>query len=71
MTSSSDYGFSRKGAAGTDVRSTFSYPMYRQFVVDNRTMEDLFADESFRDRGFWRKGFVEVARLVDAVVADR
>jgi oligoendopeptidase F len=23
-----------------------------------------------RDRGFWRKGFVEVARLVDAVVAD-
>ncbi len=36
-TSTSDYGFSRSG------RTTFSYPMYRQFVADNRTMEDLFA----------------------------
>ena len=43
VTSSSDYGFSRKEAAGVDVRSTFSYPMFRQFVADNRTMVDLFA----------------------------
>jgi predicted permease len=43
VTDSSDYGFSAKDAAGLNVRSTFSYPMFRQFVADNRTMEDLFA----------------------------
>ena len=42
-TDQSDYGFSGRDANGLDVRSTFSYPMYRQFVADNRTMEDLFA----------------------------
>ena len=42
-TSSSDYGFSAKDASGQDVRSTFSYPMFRQFAADNRTMTDLFA----------------------------
>jgi predicted permease len=42
-TDNSDYGFSGKDAAGVDLRSTFSYPMYRQFVTDNRTMDDLFA----------------------------
>ena len=39
VTDSSDYGFSNKDAAGQQVRSTFSYPMFRQFVADNRTME--------------------------------
>src|SRR6476659_9461870 len=43
VTSSSDYGFSRKDPRGLDVRSTFSHLMFRQFVADNRTMEDLFA----------------------------
>lgn len=43
VTSSSDYGFSRKDPRGLDVRSTFSHRMFRQFVADNRTMEDLFA----------------------------
>src|SRR6476620_2661822 len=43
VTSSSDYGFSSKGTGGADVRSTFSYPMFRQFVAENRTLEDLFA----------------------------
>lgn len=43
VTDSSDYGFSNKDAAGLSVRSTFSYPMFRQFLADNRTMEDLFA----------------------------
>src|SRR6185436_8622649 len=38
VTSSSDYGFSRKGPGGIDVRSTFSHTMFRQFVADNRTM---------------------------------
>jgi predicted permease len=42
-TDNSDYGFSNKDAAGLNVRSTFSYPMFLQFVADNRTMEDLFA----------------------------
>ena len=42
-TDSSDYGFSNKDAAGLNVRSTFSYPMFRQFTADNRTMDDLFA----------------------------
>jgi predicted permease len=42
-TDNSEYGFSRKDAAGADLRSTFSYPMYRQFVADNRTMDALFA----------------------------
>jgi predicted permease len=42
-TSSSDYGFTARNADGQNVRTTFSYPMYRQFVADNRTMTDLFA----------------------------
>src|SRR4051812_28982944 len=43
VTDSSDYGFSNKEAGGQSVRSTFSYPMYLQFVADNQTLEDLFA----------------------------
>ena len=31
VTASSDYGFTRKDA-GRDVRTTFSYPMFQQFV---------------------------------------
>src|SRR5438093_12420868 len=42
-TSSSDYGNSSKDAAGLETRATFSYPMYQQFLADNRTMADLFA----------------------------
>jgi predicted permease len=42
VTASSDYGFTRKDA-GRDVRTTFSYPMFQQFVTDNQTMTDLFA----------------------------
>jgi predicted permease len=42
VTSSSDYGFtSRPG--GVNVRATFSYAMYQQFLADNKTMTDLFA----------------------------
>ena len=47
VTSSSDYGFSAKDEAGRDVRSTFSYPMYQQFVTDNRTMTELLACAPF------------------------
>jgi predicted permease len=43
VTSSSDYGSVRRGPDGLNVRTTFSYPMYQQFVADNRTLTDLFA----------------------------
>src|SRR5262245_32259141 len=45
-TSSSDYGFTNRDAYGgreTSVRTTFSYPMYREFLAANQTMSDLFA----------------------------
>jgi predicted permease len=41
-TSSSDYGFTRQ-IGGESMRTTFSYPMYQQFVKDNQTMVALFA----------------------------
>src|SRR3990170_3118907 len=41
VTSSSDYGFSARTPDGQNVRSTFSYVMYQQFLADNRTMDDL------------------------------
>src|SRR5712692_1915398 len=41
-TSSSDYG-STRFPGGATGRSTVSFAMYRQFLTDNRTMEDLFA----------------------------
>src|SRR5262245_17325465 len=43
VSSSSDYGFLNRGPGNENMRSTFSYPMYRQFVADNKTMSDLFA----------------------------
>jgi predicted permease len=43
VTSSSDYGFSARGPDGQNVRTTFSYPMYRQLVAANRTTSDLLA----------------------------
>src|SRR5262249_61150000 len=44
MTSSSDYGPRNRAAyGGQNVQTTFSYPMFRQFVAGNRTMTDLFA----------------------------
>ncbi len=46
VTSSSDYGFSRR-APNENVRTTFSYPMFQQFVADNRTLADLFACAPF------------------------
>ena len=43
VTSSSDYGFVQRGPDGLNVRTTFSYPMYQQFLADNKTMSDVFA----------------------------
>ena len=47
VTSSSDYGFSGTDENGRNIRATFSYPMFRQFVTDNKTMTDLFACAPF------------------------
>ena len=47
VTSSSDYGFTKKGPGEQNVRTSFSYPMFRQFVADNRTMSDLFGCAPF------------------------
>ncbi len=47
VNNSSDYGFSNKGKDGQNVRTTFSYPMYQQFVADNQTMSELMAFAPF------------------------
>jgi predicted permease len=47
VTSSSDYGSSRRTANGDTVRTTFSFSMFEQFVANNQTMEDLFACAPF------------------------
>jgi predicted permease len=48
VTSSSDYGSIDVAAyGGQRVRTTFSYPMFRQFVADNRTLTDLFGCAPF------------------------
>ena len=43
VTDSSDYGFTNKGRGGQNVRATFSFPMYQQFLADNQTMTDIMA----------------------------
>ena len=47
VTSSSDYGLLERDRDGQNVRTTFSYPMYQQFVADNQTIGDLFACAPF------------------------
>ena len=48
VTSSSDYGsIDRAKYGGVNVRTTFSYPMYQQFVADNQTTSDLAAFAPF------------------------
>jgi predicted permease len=43
-TSSSDYGsIDRARYGNVNVRTTFSYPMYQQFLVDNKTMSEVLA----------------------------
>jgi predicted permease len=43
VTDSSDYGYTANDASGQSIRTTFSYPMYQQFVKDNQTMSELVA----------------------------
>src|SRR4030095_3480030 len=47
VTNSSDYGVTGKDAQGRDFRSTFSYPMFQQFVAENRSLTDLAAFAPF------------------------
>jgi predicted permease len=47
VNSSSDYGYVERPADGLNLRTTFSYPMYQQFVADNKTMTDLLACAPF------------------------
>src|SRR5207244_11811281 len=62
-TSSSDYGFSGKDAGGQNIRATFSYPMYRQFVADNKTMDDLFACAPYGSANVVVDGRAEIATM--------
>ena len=43
VTSSSDYGYSNRGRDGQNIRTTFSFPIYQQFLADSQTMSELFA----------------------------
>ena len=47
VTNSSGYGSLNRTPDGQDVRASFSYPMFQQFVADNQTMSDLFACAPF------------------------
>jgi predicted permease len=62
VTNSSDHGFSGKDSLGRDVRATFSYPMYQQFVADNRTLSDLFAAAPSGQVNVVANGQADVAR---------
>jgi predicted permease len=61
VTSSSGYGFMNRAAYGQDVRASFSYPMFKQFVADNRTMTDLFACAPFGRVNLVVDGQAEIA----------
>jgi predicted permease len=63
VTSSSDYGSINVAAyGGQRVRTTFSYPMFKQFVADNRTLTDLFACAPFGNTNIVVDGRAELAR---------
>jgi len=61
VTSSSGYGFLNKTPDGRDVRTSFSYPMYQQFVADNQTMTGLLACAPFGRVNVFVDGQSEIA----------
>ena len=61
VTSSSGYGLLNKTPDGQDVRASFSYPMFQQFVADNRTLDDLFACAPFGRVNVVVDGHAEIA----------
>jgi predicted permease len=60
-TESSGYGFLSNAPDGQPVRATFSYPMFQQFVADNRTLDDLFACAPYGRVNVVVDGHAEVA----------
>jgi predicted permease len=62
VTSSSDYGYSKPGPDGQNTRSTFSYPMYQQFLASNQTMSELLACAPFGRVNVVVDGQAEIAR---------
>ncbi len=63
QTSSSDYGSVNRAAYGDqNVRTTFSYALYKQFVGDNRTMTDLAAFAPFSRVNLVADGQAELAQ---------
>ena len=61
VTSSSDYGFTRKDPSGQDVRTTFSYPMFQAFVANNTTMTDLVACAPYQRTNVVVDGHADIA----------
>jgi predicted permease len=61
VTSSSGYGLLNKTPDGQDVRASFSYPMFQQFVTDNRTLDELFACAPFGRVNVVVDGHAEIA----------
>jgi predicted permease len=61
VTSSSDYGFTKRTPDGHNIRTTFSYPMYQQFLADNRTMTDLIAGAPYGRVNVVVNGEAEIA----------
>ena len=61
VTSSSGYGSLNRTADGQEVRASFSFPMYQQFVADNKTMTDLFACAPFGRVNVVVDGHAEIA----------
>jgi len=59
-TNSSDYGSSAR-VGGENIRATVSYPMYKQYLEDNRTMEDLFACAPYGRANIVVDGHAEIA----------
>jgi predicted permease len=55
------YGYTAPDARGRQVESTFSYPIYRQFLADNRTMSGLFACAPFGNMNIVVDGEAEIA----------
>jgi predicted permease len=58
MTDHSEYG----DRGGREGGSTFSYPMFKQFVADNRTMTDLFASAPFGQVNLVVNGHADISR---------
>jgi predicted permease len=61
VTSSSDYGFMTRGPNNENVRATFSYPMYQQFLADNKTMSEVIACAPYSRLNIIVDGQAEIA----------